>query len=141
MSQSYEAAIVTLIEADSTVGAIMGDRIYPNLLPDEPEFPAVVYQEISTDSQEAIDGPADFAFSRLQLSCWAETKAEAVALAQAICTLLQGYKGDVTVGDDTVTIRGILLEDRGDLFEPAPAVNERRRYGKRVDFMVSYSEP
>src|SRR5688500_44365 len=106
-----EAAIVSLLVQGSSnpVRAIIGTRAYPLVLPQAPTYPAVRYQRSDTvrgPYRGMATGRAGYAKPRFQVDCYAATPASAQALADAVRSVLDGYKGTAS----GVAIGSIALE-------------------------------
>ncbi len=109
-----EEALYTHLISHAGLTAIVGNRIYPVLLPQDVTFPAVTYQRISTVREYAQEGPSGLAHPRFQFSCWAETYEEAKAVAEQIRFALSGYKGTI----NNVRIDAVYIEDDNDIYDP-----------------------
>ena len=91
------------ITGDATVAALIGTRCYPDRLPENATFPAVVYvARVSSDDSDYRSHDAGTAIaravSRAQLSAYAETGDEADELATALELLWSSYQDGCTVG-------------------------------------------
>lgn len=69
--------------ADTSITSLVSTRIYPDLLPQSPTYPAITYTEVSMQPVMSFDGPNALQNSRFRLDCWAETRAAAIELAKA----------------------------------------------------------
>ncbi len=111
-----ETAVRAALLADPAVAALVGSRIYPMRLPQNPALPAVVFQRISAPPDGlTIDGRAGRVPIRLQLSLWAQTYDGARALMAAVDARLDGYSG--SNGDGTA-LRLVALKNMSDDYEP-----------------------
>jgi Protein of unknown function (DUF3168) len=114
-----EAAIRSLLLADSAVTTLVGTRICPLVLPQKPTLPAITYQRISGQTQYTHDGPA-LARPRVQIDCWASDYDTAKSLAAAAAAVLSGFKG-ISSG---VEIEGVFSAGCREFYEaetrPAP---------------------
>jgi hypothetical protein len=90
---TLDVAVVALLEAHPGLAALIGTRLYPERLPDQPGFPALTYKEVSEVPTYAHDGDANYDKSRFQFDCWAVTKTEAKAVAAQLRDCLGGYRG------------------------------------------------
>ena len=87
---SYQSDIMTALLAASSVTALVGTQIYADVADGSATAPYVVYQVVSTDSETTYDGDRTMEFPQIQFSCWATTKAGAIALAAALNAVLDG---------------------------------------------------
>lgn len=127
---SAENAIATVLQADAAVTALVGTRIYPLKMPQNPTLPAIVHQRISTTPDMLAEGPG-FAPMRVQLSLWASSFDGARALAAAVVGVLHGYHGPIGIGG----LRLARLLNLTDDYEP-----ETKLFRVIADFRVSHTE-
>jgi hypothetical protein len=90
---TIEYAIKAIALADLTVAGLIGTRWYPDTLPENPIYPAVVYQQISQVTIGSHTETANLAQTRLQLTLWCNTFDQAITLRNAIRTVLNDYRG------------------------------------------------
>ncbi len=76
----------------------VGTRVYPDILPERGETPAVSYAQINIAPEYALSGAVPLAEYWFQVDCWARTRSEAKTVANAIRVALSGYRG--ALGDD-----------------------------------------
>lgn len=88
-----EEGIYTYLSAQSSIVAICGSRIYPALLPQDPELPAAVFYNIGTYPVAVQSGKPTLARTRLQVDCYAVTIRQAKELANVIRDALESYVG------------------------------------------------
>lgn len=84
---SLEVELVTYLGQDVVVAALIADRAYPLVLPQEPVLPAISYQRISDPpirSQTGISARNP----RVRFNCWDRTYDGAVALEEALIAAL-----------------------------------------------------
>ena len=106
-------------------------RIYPQVLPQNVTLPAVAYQQLGDDPIDDIDGHSGLFHSRVQYDAFAATFNDVKALIEQIRLALQGYTGTVL----GVTIKGVQLETKLDLYEP-----EVQEYRSVIRFIVWHRE-
>lgn len=68
-----------------------GPRIYPQVAPDAPVKPYIVYQRISANSENVLSGKTNLINTRLQMDCYADTYVAAQALAAQVDALMDGW--------------------------------------------------
>lgn len=81
-----------LIE-DAGVSALVGERCYPQQLPQKPTLPAIVYSQVSGVRVYDLAGADGKARLRVSVHSWATTHAGAHALADAVRARLSGFYG------------------------------------------------
>ena len=121
-------AIYSLLAADSTVGSICGDRIYPTIAPQRTPNPCLVYTLVYSDPHDDKGGPSDLDVERWQLSAFANTYAGAQELTEAVRTLLERYSGTVS----GVVIQSIRFVGTQDLYEEEE--QDKGIYHKATDY-------
>lgn len=98
MRQALRSYLLT----QTAITNIVSTRIRPTYLPQNPTLPSLTYQQISGDSNQALDGRSAVRRGRVQIDAWAKTYDEAVSLAEAVSTALDGVR---------VTSDGVELTD------------------------------
>ena len=126
-----EAALFAVVTGDAGVAALIGTRLYPGHLPQNPTYEAMTYRRVNTGRPHAHDGPGDLAKARFQFSCFGATYSAARTLANTLRTAIDGYKGTVA----GVRIDGILFIDEQDAYEDETGV-----YMLPIDFRVIHKE-
>lgn len=134
---TVEVGLMVYLEADAPLAALVGTRLYPNVLPQRNlTLPAIVWQRIATTRVNSLSGPSGLATPRFQFTCWAATYAAAQAVAEALRTALDGYTGAA----GAYTVSDAILEDEGDMYEPSIGLKEKEAYGVRVDYTIWHPE-
>lgn len=137
---SAEAALYTLLTAGSPnpVAALVGTRVYPLVLPQNVLYPAIRYQRISTPRSQyrGLDGRAEYASPRFQIDAYALTHSQAIAVAQAVYELLEGFTGTVA----GLRIDHISTDDEGADLEEGAAPGGAHLYRQRVDVFLYHPE-
>jgi hypothetical protein len=111
----------TFLLAGPTVAGLVGTRMYPAILPQNPTYPAITYQYIGGASDISTDGPTGLTNLTFQIDCWASTYTAADGLFEAVRKRLNGYKGDA----GGVTVRGVFLVRKRDLYDNDAKVHRR----------------
>lgn len=86
-----ETNIRAALQAQPTITAIVGNSIYPVLLPVDANLPALTFQIVGSSS-EAGWGVAGMQRLRVQMDCWSKSYLVAAQLREAVSTALDGYK-------------------------------------------------
>ena len=95
-----EHALITHLLAYGPLAALIGDRLDPNELPQNPTYPAVVYQKISQPRQEMGSQVV-----RIQYDCYSKLYGESKQVAEQIenaVTAAQGIAGIHSIYIDNV---------------------------------------
>lgn len=110
-----EVALRQVLLLDGPIAALVGDRIYPSPLPQNPTLPAISYQRVSRSSGLSLDGAAWPTRVRVQMDCWAATFDGVRELSDAVFRRLHGYAGNIA--SEQLQIVALEIE-RGDTYEP-----------------------
>jgi hypothetical protein len=124
-----ESDLRALIIGDSAVNAMVGDRVYPLLLPQQPTLPAIAYQRISSSHVHSHSGVSGYCTARVQFACYAQSFAEAASLGDKLRAAIDAWAGV----QGATSFAGILLLDERDAFE-----EEALSFRKDLDFEVQY---
>lgn len=127
---TLEEALVSHLEVDAGVSALVGTRIYPLVVPQDADLPAIAYQRISGPREYALDGHTGAARARVQVTSVAESYSGAKALSVAVRAAMRSFRG---VGD--LRVEAVFEENEVDSWQDrfnAPVVMQ--------DFMIRYQE-
>lgn len=89
---SAETELYAVLSAAAGLTALVSTRIYPDILPEEYQLPAVVYTRSGTDPVITIHGGNLGDFVDLQINAWGKTRASAAAVAVQIEAALVSAK-------------------------------------------------
>ncbi len=104
-----ETGIKTYLLQYSALTALISDRLHPEVLPQSPTLPAVVYQMLPAVADYSHDGDSGLDQVRVQFKCWSKTPTEAANLRDILRRALSGYSGAM----GTETVPGVFVEDQG----------------------------
>jgi hypothetical protein len=103
-----EETQLNIILADPVVQGLVGDRIYPAVLPAHPVLPAVSYSLISSPRDMTQQGPA-LVRPRYRWNCWATTYDVSIEVAIAIAKASRGFHAWIdSEGDAHETDTGLF---------------------------------
>lgn len=88
------AAIWQILKEAPAVYAITRQNVYPNILPQNTPYPAVVYGQVAEDFLETKDAPIHNGY-RVAVEVYAETYAKAQQLVTAIRDAIGNYTGTI----------------------------------------------
>lgn len=88
-----EQAIVDVLENDADVSAIIGDRIFPLVIPQEKALPAITYERVDTDPNDTKSGASTLDGDLIDLDLWGKDFAVLKDLAKKIRTTLDRFSG------------------------------------------------
>jgi hypothetical protein len=129
---SPEKVLYTLLDADVSVAAIVGDRIYQDARPEGDALPGVVIGLVSDNQIPPIDStPGQQVWqARLDAICIATGSAAAKTLADAVLLAANLQSGSI----GGVTVASVIADGRGpSLYDPLTEL-----YTQPVEFTILY---
>jgi len=134
---SVESEIYTRLTTFAGLMALISDRVYPNLLPQEPTYPAISYRRVTADRPHAMGVDAGVVFARFQFDVWDEDDEagdagydSAKAVAEQVRLALQRWRTTA----DTIVQDTLFLTEQ-DLYE-----DELKVHHIAMDFQIIYEE-
>lgn len=103
---SAETDLYAALAASTALAALVGNRVYPDAIPEDQAPPAVVYQRANTSPVTTIGGQTLAEEVRFSITSWARTRATADAAGDAIIAALDTVStpyADRSAGIDTET--------------------------------------
>jgi len=96
------------------LGPLVGDRVHPDITPDNPAFPLIVYQQVGGQASEYVGkNLPGHDHARMQVVVWSRTRLEATTLARAARAAIIGsilvaqtYAAPVSLYDETLKLYG-----------------------------------
>lgn len=102
-----EQALFEILTGHPGLSALVSNRVYPLILPEDPELPAITYQRITTTRGYTVDGPDGAANPTFQITIWnpALLAANQVAgqVRAAVHAAWRTVVADVSIGSITVS--------------------------------------
>jgi hypothetical protein len=141
MTVPVEIGLKTLLLASAPVAALIVDRFAPILQSQGTERPFIVYSRVVSDPQHHLGGFSGLSFSRFQLDLFADTAVALYNLREAVRNRLDGYKGTVAVGADSIVFQCIELVDEQSSGETPNDGTDEAPQRFRMDFRISALEP
>ena len=129
-------AIRTRLAADTDVAADVGTRIFPRAMPQDATLPAIVYQLISSISDDAIGAAAGIVTALVQVDVYADTHLAANNLAEDVRDSLHGFAG--TMGNETV--RGLQLDNKFEGYLVPDDGGDDGTYRVTMDWSITHTE-
>ncbi len=116
--------------------AVVGNRIYPQIFPQNTAMPAIRYTLIAAPRQHTLSSADDLVFARMQIDLVGSSYAVGRQLAEVVRKSLDNYSGIV----GSIDISVIQLESEQDYYSEVAGVDALRRYGKSQDYTVCYKQ-
>lgn len=130
------SAIASHLKSDTAVANLTEGRVYVDEMPQNAASPCVVARIISTDAQEALDGPLYFDASRIEFDCYGSNRQDAVATWKAVRAAVRTMSRKTTMG---VMVREVSQSSgRADFTERPTLGTDEYRYGTTQDFSFWY---
>lgn len=86
---SAESILFSTLTADAGVAALVSDRVYPDLVPQNKQAPYIGYERVSTDPIRTVHGTVVASNVVLVVACWADTRSGAEQVADAVAAAMQ----------------------------------------------------
>jgi len=102
---TIEEAVYAYLLGKTDITDIVSTRIYPVVLPQGVELPALTYMQVSNPVHHDVD----IAYPRMQISSWAEDYADAKGLYNAVKEAMQRYKGVMGGGSGVKVTQVVFL--------------------------------
>jgi len=100
--------VYNYLKTEATVIAVTGQRIYPEILPEDPTFEAITFRAVDHDIDNVFGGSSGFCRSDYHVDAWGDTHAEADALAKIVRDALKDLNfasfGGITVQSIQITM-------------------------------------
>jgi hypothetical protein len=135
-ASKIEEAVFDLLRLDDTVYGLVSSRIYPQIIPQNTSLPALEYEIISAPRGHHFTDMTDLVPARFQITAWSETYSNLRTISDAVRNAIDSLQE--TVG--SVEIASCLMIDEVDLVETVPGADQLRRYGRALDFRITYRE-
>lgn len=107
-----EQAIYDILSKDADVSAIVGDRIFPIMIPQGEKKECITYQKINSDPTNDKDGVSKLDVIKLDIDLWGSKFSVLKDLKNKVRTALDRFDGT----NSGFTIR-IIFESERDLFD------------------------
>ena len=101
------------LAADATIASLVGTRIYPTRLPQNPAFPAMTYSQIAGPQIATLEGCVAHN-PHFQINCFSETYLTALQLADAVEDSINLFMG---VMNSEEIVSASIKMNREDIFE------------------------
>lgn len=122
---TLETALRAFLVSDSAVGALVGQRVYTQTMPQDGTLPAITFQRISTAAVNSRDDNS-FGRVRMQIDGWAASDTATKELRAAIRAAMKDFR---SVSGPRVS--GARLRDTRDLHD-----QDTRRWRVLMDYLI-----
>jgi len=111
-------------------------NLYPNRLPQNATYPAVVYKRVTGGHGHTIAGGAAYASSLFQFSIFSPNYSDILSHSHTLRNALQGYEGQI----GAVKIFAVSAGNETDLFENPKHGDDIGLFHRAFDFLITYQE-
>jgi len=124
-------ALRVFLLANAGVTALVGERVFVTVAPQDAALPLVVLKRVSTPRVYAQTGPSGLAWPRVQITARAARQAEAVAVAKAVRQAVSGYRGSM----GGVPVQAVFVDTERDGF-----FFETGKFERVLDVIIWHAE-
>lgn len=128
---SITSAFRDALLQDSDLVAQIGQRVYSQTLPQNPTFPCITFQQLSSEVIDDVNNNHSLEKVIFQVDVWSNRGAECNSVSELLRQAISGYAGM----NRGVKIKAIRLTSRRDRYEP-----EVKNYRKIHDFEIWHKE-
>lgn len=132
MANEVEEAVHARLTGHSGVSGKVGSRVYPGNPPQNPGTPFITYELVGAPQESAMGADTDSRPS-FQITAWAPTKKVARDVATEVKNALQRFRGGVSTGSGTFTIKSSFVQTELDRFD-----DETELEGRQVDIQFTH---
>lgn len=129
-----EDGLYAYLAGDPAVSAIVGDRIFPNVVPEGTIIPAIRYQRITTSREYTHDPFSEthaWVSATVQIDSWFSSALGAMELGEAVMLALSGFHGDM----EGVLIGAVFNIRESDTYDP-----QKKLHGRSQDYRFTYAD-
>ena len=88
---TFDDTLFTYLSGHAGLSALVGDKIYPDQVPQKVEAPYVCFYEIYREKIYSHQGYSNSGIYSIQITCSASTKIEARAIADQIAAAMEAW--------------------------------------------------
>ncbi len=124
-------ALRAYLLAAPAVAALVGERVFVTVAPQEAEKPLVVLRKVSGARVYSQSGDSGLAWPRVEITARAERAADAIAVATAVRQAISGYRGMM----GAVNVQAVFVDSERDAFD-----FETRAFERVVDIFIWHTD-
>lgn len=135
-----EQAIRARLASDTSVAAIISSKLYPQSAPQGTALPYGIYSRVDAIHEHNMRAASGVYKARVQVDWYAASYSAVIALAEAGRNALQGFRGAVSVGSESVKIRTCHLALEQDGYLNPDDSSQKGIFRKTQDWLVNVDE-
>lgn len=116
---------------------VVSEAVFARIVPQNQRAPFITFQRVTGNKIRDINGPSGLAQTSFQVDVYADAYLECKQLADAVRLILDGYRGTVTIGADSVRIAGVSFQAERDFIDDGV---DPKLYRSSVDYLFMYDE-
>jgi len=128
-----EEALTSYLLGFTGFAALIGDKLYPDELPQGIKLPAVIYSKISDVKEHTLAGQSSLESPMLQFTVFADTKTAARTIANQLKAALCDFQGMMS----GLEVQYIRLENELSSLERTPD-GTLKIYTEILEFEINY---
>lgn len=128
---TIEVAIFSRLTNDTPVSDLVAARVYPVILPQNKEMPAITYEKVSGERVHAMGSDTGIARPRFRFHCWGDTFDDALGLSTVTRQALQRWRGT----ESGVEVLSTFIESEDHTYDQEP-----KTYRVIFDVFISHRE-
>lgn len=121
-----ERTLVEHLRGVSALTALVGQKIYPGIIPQGTALPAITFMPIGGGPTHSMTGSSGYEMREYRFTVYTDKKEvdTMLQITDALQTAIDGYRGSMGTTYVTV-IQRIMLKDIRDFFEPDSEAHQR----------------
>lgn len=135
MAANIYKSLPHFLEASGALLALVSTRFYPVSLPPGATLPAIVFQDVSTSSTQLHGQRTILPIKRFQFTIYAVSISSCDAIATALKSRLDGYKGQMGTGSYLTEVEAVIFKN--EISDNDQQTNLHLRY---QDYIIQYKE-
>lgn len=137
---SPEEAIRQRIYEAPGMASVYAKRVYPQIAPQGVVLPYLTYTRISGSPIHHLRGPDTLARARIQVDIFSSTYSQMLAIAAATRKQLDGFRGAISVGTQSVHFSHLFLDSEQVQMVGPLSGSEDPIHRFIQDFVVAYRQ-
>ena len=129
-----------LINAAAVTAIVSAARVMCTWIQQSQALPAITITRISGRRDHHVTGATGLVEARLQIDHWSEDYDECLALSNATRLALDSYRGTVTQGSDSTSIRELHLMDDNIQTTQRSDASDTQYHRVRHDYQMWFTE-
>lgn len=132
-----EQAVWQHLTGDAEIKRLIGNRLYPDQVPQGEQLPYVVYSQAQRLRSRTFTGYVSLNACSIHMEIYGATRSSVVDVRQAIGSRLDGFTG--TIGSQTVAVSGVFHDGEDTGAEVPVHGNELGEYMASLDLTIHYN--